>query len=121
MKPSDYVSIVKEIYKLCFDANKEKEIHFLNNNIRTLGLIYDSNDMVSMRNYLIREIFSSKNSYQIKTMLVKEVYNCDLNRLKTEILTLANALYNRVLYLQNIRPNTRVLEMAELILKINEQ
>ena len=93
----------------------------MNNNIRTLGLIYDSNDMVSMRNYLIREIFSSKNSYQIKTMLVKEVYNCDLNRLKTEILTLANALYNRVLYLQNIRPNTRVLEMAELILKINEQ
>ena len=121
MKPSDYVSIVKEIYKLCFDANKEQEIYFLNNNIKTLSLIYDSNDIESVRNYLIREIFASKYTYQMKTMLVKEIYNRDLNGLKVEITAFANALYNRVLYLQNIQPNTSVLEMAELILKINEQ
>ncbi len=121
MKPSDYVSIVKEIYKLCFDANKEKELHFLNNNIRTLGLIYDSNDIGSMRNYLIREIFASKYTYQIKTMLAKEIYNRDLDGLKVEITAFANALYNKVLCLQNIQPNTKVLDMAELILKLNGQ
>ena len=121
MKASDYVSIVKEIYKLCFDANKEKEIRFLTNNIKTLSLVHDSNDIGTMRNYLTREIFSLNTNYETKTILVREIYNYDIVRLQAELTAMANALYNKILYLQNLQPNTSSLEIAELVLKLTNQ
>ncbi len=54
-------------------------------------------------------------------MLATEIHNRDLDGLKVEITAFANALYNKVLCLQNIQPNTKVLDMAELILKLNGQ
>ena len=120
MKASDYVNIAKEIYKFSFEIKQEKEIAFLKNYINTAITIYYSNNEDCIRNYLIREIYIANLSYEIKRSFLIEIYNCDLSRLKIEVLAMINALYNCILRLKNVQANTSLLDVAELILKLND-